>query len=78
MQDKLGNGCKPTAQDGQRRPLSRVVAVEDDPDIRAVVDLALGHVGGLAVTCCDGGRPPVADVLRGEHAPAVLAPEEVR
>ena len=29
-------------------------------------------------TCCDGGRPPVADVLRGEHAPAVLAPEEVR
>ncbi|MCB1993684.1 MAG: response regulator [Geminicoccaceae bacterium] len=56
MQDKLGNGCKPTAQDGQRRPLSRVVAVEDDPDIRAVVDLALGHVGGLAVTCCDGGR----------------------
>ncbi|MEZ4558779.1 MAG: ATP-binding cassette domain-containing protein [Caldilineaceae bacterium] len=29
-------------------------------------------------TCCDGGRPPVADVLRGEHAPAVLAPEELR
>lgn len=34
----------------------RVVAVEDDPDIRAVIDLALGHVGGLAVTCCGCGH----------------------
>ncbi len=36
--------------------MSRVVAVEDDPDIRAVIELALGHVGGLAVTCCDCGH----------------------
>lgn len=32
----------------------------------------------LTDTCCGGGRPPVADVLRGEHAPALLTPEEVR
>jgi manganese/iron transport system ATP-binding protein len=29
-------------------------------------------------TCCDGGRPPVSDVMRGERGAAVLTPEEVR
>jgi len=37
------------------RRLRRVVVVEDDPDIRAVVALVLGRVGGLEVACCDGG-----------------------
>lgn len=35
--------------------LRRIVVVEDDPDIRAVVALVLGRVGGIEVTCCDGG-----------------------
>jgi len=37
------------------RRLRRIVVVEDDPDIRAVVALVLGRVGGLDVACCDGG-----------------------
>lgn len=37
-------------------PLRRVVVAEDDPDISAVVALALGRVGGLEVTTCANGR----------------------
>lgn len=36
--------------------LGRVVVAEDDPDISAVVMLALGRVGGLEVTACADGR----------------------
>jgi len=36
--------------------LGRVVVAEDDPDISAVVVLALGRVGGLEVTACADGR----------------------
>lgn len=52
-----GNQPSPATVTGAGRvpTLARVVAVEDDPDIRAVVELALGHVGGLAVTCCESG-----------------------
>lgn len=56
MQDQHATRCLPTTDSEQRRTTSRVVVVEDDPDIRAVVDLALGHFGGLVVTCCDCGR----------------------
>jgi CheY-like chemotaxis protein len=35
--------------------LRRILVAEDDPDIRAVVALALGRVGGLEVTCCADG-----------------------
>lgn len=38
-----------------RQVLRRIVVVEDDPDIRAVVALVLGRIGGLEVSCCDGG-----------------------
>ncbi len=56
-----------TARPAGARPASallRVVAVEDDPDIRAVIELALGHVGGLAVTCCDSGLAALEAVPR--------------
>ena len=36
--------------------LERVIVAEDDPDICAVVTLALGRVGGLQVTACADGR----------------------
>lgn len=36
--------------------LRRVVVAEDDPDISALVALALGRVGGLEVTICANGR----------------------
>ena len=53
------------AADARPAPeLVRVVAVEDDPDIRAVIDLALGRFGGLAVTCCGCGRSALETVPR--------------
>jgi two-component system, OmpR family, response regulator len=36
--------------------LRRVLVAEDDPDISALVALALGQVGGLEVTICANGR----------------------
>ncbi len=36
--------------------VDHVLCVEDDPDIRALVELALGTVGGLAVTSCASGH----------------------
>jgi len=47
-----------TAAPGPRAAgtLERVVVAEDDPDIAAVVTLALGRVGGLQVTACADGR----------------------
>lgn len=36
--------------------LDHVMLIEDDPDIRRVVDLALADVGGLKVSACEGGE----------------------
>lgn len=38
------------------QPLREVLYVEDDPDIRAVAQMALEVVGGLKVCSCAGGR----------------------
>lgn len=38
-----------------RRPLKRVLLVEDDPDIQVVASLALGELGGLDVEVCGSG-----------------------
>jgi CheY-like chemotaxis protein len=46
------------------RSLARVVVAEDDPDIRAVIVLALGRVGGLEVTACAHGRAVIDLVPR--------------
>ncbi|SDG43870.1 response regulator [Roseospirillum parvum] len=44
--------------------LEHVLLIEDDPDIRQVVGLALGDVGGLRVSACDGGQSAL-DTLDG-------------
>jgi len=38
-----------------RETLKTVLYVDDEPDIREVVELSLGLVGGLAVHTCDSG-----------------------
>lgn len=40
--------------------LRRVMCVEDDPDIRTILEFSLGDVGGLEVCCCDSGRTALA------------------
>ncbi len=35
-----------------RKPLSRVLLVEDDPDVQVVASLALSEIGGLLVEVC--------------------------
>ncbi len=45
-------------------PLARVLVAEDDPDIRAVIELALGRVGGLQVVACTDGAVALALALR--------------
>ncbi len=42
--------------------LQRVLCVEDDPDIRTILELSLATVGGLTVRCCADGREAVAAV----------------
>ncbi|MGH6637323.1 MAG: response regulator [Polaromonas sp.] len=37
-------------------PLSRILYVEDEPDIRVVAQMALEAVGGFTVIACAGGR----------------------
>lgn len=41
--------------------LRRVMCVEDDPDIRMILEFSLGTVGGYDVRCCPGGRSAVAE-----------------
>lgn len=36
--------------------LRRVMCVEDDADIRMILEFSLGSVGGYEVRCCPGGR----------------------
>jgi CheY-like chemotaxis protein len=39
-----------------REKLTTVLYVDDEPDIREVVELSLGLVGGLAIHTCDSGE----------------------
>jgi CheY-like chemotaxis protein len=45
-------------------PLRRVLLVEDDPDIQAIVSFALESVGGLSVEVCASGPEAVASAPR--------------
>lgn len=45
-----------------RPPLSRVLLVEDDPDIQVVAWLALSDIGGFTVEVCSSGREALAAV----------------
>ncbi len=42
--------------------LQRVLCVEDDPDIRTILEFSLADVGGLQVLCCDSGAAALAAV----------------
>jgi CheY-like chemotaxis protein len=42
--------------------LRRVMCVEDDPDIRMLIEMSLGTVGQLEVLCCDSGSSALANV----------------
>lgn len=50
--------------------LARVVVAEDDPDIRAVIELALARVGGLDIVACADGA--VALALATRDAPDLI------
>lgn len=38
------------------KPLLRILAVEDEPDIRAVLELCLRSLGGFTVLVCESGE----------------------
>lgn len=41
--------------------LRRVMCVEDDADIRTILEFSLATVGGYDVRCCAGGRAALAE-----------------
>lgn len=42
------------------RPLQRVLYIEDDEDIQAIVQVALADAGGLTLHICSGGQEALA------------------
>ena len=48
-----------------RVPLKHILYVEDDPDIRAVAQIALEAVGGFTLKTCDSGHEAMAAVTSG-------------
>lgn len=46
-------------------PLSRILLVEDDPDIRKVAKMALERLGGYAVHVCGSGAEALAVIAAG-------------
>jgi CheY-like chemotaxis protein len=44
--------------------LRRVMCVEDDPDIRLILEFSLATVGGYEVCCCADGRSALAQAVR--------------
>ena len=49
----------------------RLLVVDDEPDVRAVVSLSLEHVGGWQVVAAEGGLEGL-DVARAGHLDAVV------
>lgn len=45
------------------KPLARILYVEDEPDIRAVAQMALEAVGGFSVIACASGNEALAAAL---------------
>ena len=43
-------------------PVNRILYVEDDPDIRAVAELALVDVGGFETCLCESGQQALAQI----------------
>ncbi len=52
------------------KTLSRILMVEDEPDIQAVARVALEVVGGFAVEMCSSGKEAWEQVLR--HKPDLI------
>lgn len=50
--------------------LHRVLCVEDDPDIRMILEFSLGHLGGYTVMACASG--PEALDAAGRFAPELV------
>ena len=48
---------------GVRKPLVKILMVEDEPDIQAVARMALEFVGGFQVEICNSGREALDRVL---------------
>lgn len=67
-------------------PLERILVVEDQPELRAIAELALGEIGGFRVCLCEDGAAALAAfagfdpdlllldvVMPGLDGPATLA-----
>lgn len=52
-------------------PLSRILYVEDEPDIRAIATMALEAVGGFSVVACASGKEAV-EAAAGARADLLL------
>jgi two-component system, OmpR family, response regulator len=48
--------------------LTKILCIEDEPDIRAIAKLSLEMVGGMTVETCDSGRDALSQV-------AAIAPD---
>ena len=44
-------------------PLKRVMYIEDEPDIRSIVQIALERIGGLTVITCGSGKEVIGLAL---------------
>lgn len=52
-------------------PLTHILYVEDDPDIRVVAQIALESVGGFRLRTCNSGQEAV-DVVAGGYVPDLI------
>ena len=52
--------------------LTHIMYVDDEPDIRAIVEMALQAVGGFTVTLCQDGREALGKAPRVRPDPILL------
>ncbi|SHK18085.1 Response regulator receiver domain-containing protein [Marinobacter antarcticus] len=50
--------------------LKRILMIEDEPDIRAVAELALEAIGGFELTACESGQQALEQI--GECQPQLI------